>query len=208
MTEPMNLPTTLQRLNGDTQPTINARDLHERLQVGRDFSNWIKDRIERFGFEADVDYRSPNSASAKNQGIQRFMPGHNRKEYFLSLDMAKEIALVENNAQGRAIRRALIEMERQMREDVPALVKQLKMQLASSNAELLTARPRWANIKRYKDMGLTQVEIAKLEGITPSTVRGHLKRMNACRVTEYRPDPKLVELGRQNMFKLSHGGRS
>ncbi|MDR2052471.1 MAG: antA/AntB antirepressor family protein [Treponema sp.] len=47
------------------KPMVNARDLHERLEVGRDFSNWIKDRIEKYGFLEGEDF-SPNLA--KNTG--------------------------------------------------------------------------------------------------------------------------------------------
>jgi phage anti-repressor protein len=86
---------------------VNARDLHERLEVGKDFSTWIKDRIEKYGFLDGEDYQtcSPNLGSKDNRG------GHNRVDYILFLQMAKEIAIVENNARGREIRRYLIKVE-------------------------------------------------------------------------------------------------
>ena len=55
----------------DLIQTVNARDLHTFLGVGKDFSNWIKDRIEMYGFTESVDYIiseilcSPNLASTK-----------------------------------------------------------------------------------------------------------------------------------------------
>jgi len=48
---------------------INARDLHGQLEVGRDFSNWIKDRIKKLGFVAGRDYQnsqSPNLATGNS----------------------------------------------------------------------------------------------------------------------------------------------
>ena len=42
--------------------TVNARDLWEFMGIGKDFSTWIKDRIERFRFKQDRDY-SPNLVS-------------------------------------------------------------------------------------------------------------------------------------------------
>jgi phage anti-repressor protein len=36
--------------------SVNARNLHAALKAGRDFSNWIKDRIEKYGFEEGEDY--------------------------------------------------------------------------------------------------------------------------------------------------------
>jgi phage anti-repressor protein len=77
--------------------------LHKALGVGRDFTNWIKGRIDQYGFIAGTDFirvenlSSPKRASAKTrQQIEH--------DYLLSLDMAKEVAMVERNEQGRAVR--------------------------------------------------------------------------------------------------------
>lgn len=84
----------------------NARDLYQFLEVGKDFSTWIKNRIAEYGFIQDEDY-SPilgNRSDGK--------PGKRRTEYHLTLDMAKELAMVENNEKGRQIRRYFISLER------------------------------------------------------------------------------------------------
>ena len=50
--------------NTQTELLCNARDLHKALQVGRDFSNWIKGRIVEYGFVDGMDFiRSPKLAS-------------------------------------------------------------------------------------------------------------------------------------------------
>jgi phage anti-repressor protein len=87
---------------------VNARDLHERLEVRRDFTTWIKDRIEKYGFVEDVDYHLTKSGEMV---IRAQGGGHARDIYFLYLQMAKEIAIVENNEKGREIRRYLIKVE-------------------------------------------------------------------------------------------------
>ncbi|QOJ19962.1 MAG: antA/AntB antirepressor family protein [Gammaproteobacteria bacterium] len=84
----------------------NARDLHYFLAVGRDFSHWIKDRIEQYGFIPNEDY-SLNLANRSDGKA-----GKRRTEYHLTLDMAKELAMVENNEKGRQIRRYFISLER------------------------------------------------------------------------------------------------
>lgn len=103
------VPVTEANVGGASVPTCNARDLHAYLKVGRDFSNWIKARIAKYGFAVGVDYvteaRSPNLASG-NRGASL--------EYHLALDMAKEIAMVENNDAGRQARRYFIECERHL----------------------------------------------------------------------------------------------
>lgn len=96
-----------------TTQYCNARDLHASLQVGRDFSSWIKDRIEQYGFIEGQDFNvcSPNLAS-KRRG------GQNRTDYNLTLDMAKELAMIENNEVGRAVRRYFIQCENELRADL------------------------------------------------------------------------------------------
>nr|WP_206076013.1 antA/AntB antirepressor family protein [Marinitoga lauensis] len=44
--------------SGERIQTVNARELHEKLKVGRDFSTWIKQRIEKYGFVEGIDYIS------------------------------------------------------------------------------------------------------------------------------------------------------
>jgi anti-repressor protein len=84
----------------------NARDLHSFLDVGKKFADWIKNRIEQYGFLADEDYflNLGNRSDGK--------AGRGRTEYHLTLDMAKELAMVENNEKGRQIRRYFISLER------------------------------------------------------------------------------------------------
>ena len=93
-------------------PLCNARDLHVFLQVGRDFSDWIKYRIAQYGFVEGDDYLlvfgSPNLGNQKGRGGNR----RTVADYNLTLDMAKELAMVENNERGRQARRHFIACER------------------------------------------------------------------------------------------------
>lgn len=96
------------------EPTllVNARDLHGFLEVGKDFSNWIRARLNEYGFVENLDYIlfSPNLAKT---------PGLRRKDYHLTLDTAKELAMVERNEKGRQIRRYFIECEKKLRNIQP-----------------------------------------------------------------------------------------
>ncbi|MDR2194716.1 MAG: antA/AntB antirepressor family protein [Treponema sp.] len=46
-------------IDHEGKQAVNARDLHASLGVGRDFSTWIKDRIEKYGFTEGSDYHLP-----------------------------------------------------------------------------------------------------------------------------------------------------
>lgn len=94
---------------------VNARDLHSFLGVGTVFSDWIKYRIEQYGFQDDEDYVVAEVVLAHNYGTQRG-PGQRKRiigtDYYLTIDMAKELSMVENNPQGKAARKYFIECER------------------------------------------------------------------------------------------------
>lgn len=94
---------------------IDARILHQTLKVGRDFSNWIKARIEEFGFEPNKDFFS--SIDSPNLANQKTGRGGDRRsiQVHLTLDMAKELAMVERNEIGRSIRRYFIQKEKEAR---------------------------------------------------------------------------------------------
>jgi phage anti-repressor protein len=98
-------------IGGEEIQTVDARKLHKFLKVGRNFSNWIKGRISEYGFVEDQDFATaenlstPNPARA-NSRAQRTI------EYYLSLDMAKELSMVERTEKGREARRYFIECER------------------------------------------------------------------------------------------------
>lgn len=90
-----------------TTQLCDARTLHTFMQVKRDFTTWIKGRIRKFGFVANEDYLLTKSGEQLPSGTKYV------HDYHLTLDMAKELAMVENNEQGRAARRYFIECERQ-----------------------------------------------------------------------------------------------
>jgi len=65
------------------QRAVSARELHLFLEVGGDFSNWIKGRIEEYGFIENQDYMVFAEIGENSNG------GRSLKEYALTLDMAK-----------------------------------------------------------------------------------------------------------------------
>ncbi len=105
------VPTTI---NGQASQMVDARVLHAFLEVGRDFSNWIKGRIDEYLFAEDQDYLLAKSGEqVPHQGGFRTV---SRVDYFLTIDMAKELAMVERTAKGRQARRYFLDCERQLRQ--------------------------------------------------------------------------------------------
>lgn len=88
--------------DGEVQ-TVNARELHVFLENGDRFASWIKDRIEQYGFVENQDFATFSVDSEK---------GRPRVEYAVTIDMAKELSMVERNEKGRQARRYFIECEK------------------------------------------------------------------------------------------------
>lgn len=108
-------------MSGNAINLCDARTLHAFLQVKRDFTTWIRARIRKFGFTVGEDFikvenlSSPDLVSAKARAQKL-------ADYHLTLDMAKELSMVENNDQGRAARRYFIACERQVLEQAQASI--------------------------------------------------------------------------------------
>lgn len=113
------IPIATQAIAGEERQAVNARELHAFLEVESKFADWIKNRIEEYGFIENADFLVSKILDTKPTGR-----GGNRKpiiEYFLTLDTAKELAMVERNAKGREARRYFIECERQAKQAAVAL---------------------------------------------------------------------------------------
>ena len=166
-----------QSVNNQPLPTVSARELHRFLEVGRDFSNWIKGRIEEFGYESGRDFiaitGSPDLANQKGRGGDR-----RSIEYHLTLDMAKELAMIERSPMGRVARKYFIKCEQLAREAVPLLLD-----------TVFKCKPDWARMLEYRRMGLNNNEIAGILGQHRRTVGRQFTAMRACGVPvpEYQP---------------------
>ncbi|NMH72816.1 hypothetical protein HF078_07015 [Bacillus sp. RO2] len=102
---------------------VNARDLHTQLVIGKDFTTWIKDRIHKYGFLEGEDYILTVTKTGERQNVLRH-------DYWLALNTGKEIAMVQNNEMGRAIRKYFIEVEKKFRESQPKTQAEMLLQYA------------------------------------------------------------------------------
>lgn len=105
------VPTFMAKIGGVEQLCVDARVLHGFLESKRAFSNWVRERIDKYEFVGGVDYEEVYNKFVVNPPNPS-QGGRPTKEYTLTIDMAKELSMVENNAQGRKARRYFIEMER------------------------------------------------------------------------------------------------
>lgn len=91
--------------NGD-KLTLSARELHKELNIAGRFSRWFE-QMSEYGFEENVDFTSVQNCTVVNNGATREL-----QDYQITLDMAKEIAMLQRNEKGKQIRKKLIELEK------------------------------------------------------------------------------------------------
>lgn len=108
------VPVKEEKIAGVSMLVVDARDLHAVLGVGKDFTNWIKHRIKAYGFVERQDYLLAQTGEQLPSGTKY------RSDYILTLDMAKELAMVERNEKGRAVRKYFLDCERRSHQSAAA----------------------------------------------------------------------------------------
>lgn len=86
--------------------TLSARELHEFLGIGTQYTKWF-DRMSEYGFYENVDYQAISQKRLTAQGNETTYIDHE-----ITLDMAKEIAMIQRSDKGKEVRQYFLELER------------------------------------------------------------------------------------------------
>ncbi|EAK4033567.1 phage antirepressor Ant [Campylobacter jejuni] len=98
------IPITNQTIGAEIN-SVNAREIYKYIKITSNFAEWINRRISHYNFIENQDYIIEIV----------YTKGRPRKEYYVTLDMAKELCMVENNEKGRQARRYFIECEKRLK---------------------------------------------------------------------------------------------
>lgn len=170
------LPIAKAQIGAGLIETTSARGLHAYLEVGKDFTTWIKGRIEAYQFVEGQDYVTDLLPNFGEKG-----QGRPTTEYHLTLDMAKELAMVERNAKGKEARRYFIQCEQIAKGVVPpppqesdeiTLSRALLLavgKIDEAKQQIALLEPKAAALDRLTlaDGDLTITEAAKALGARP-----------------------------------------
>lgn len=88
---------------------VSARELHGKLGATERFQQWFDKRVKKYGFEEGLDFTSVKTFTVVNNGAKIEL-----QDYAITLDMAKELCLVQENEFGRRARRYLIERDKKL----------------------------------------------------------------------------------------------
>lgn len=119
------------------QPTVSARDLHEALEVKSNFTTWFN-RMCEYGFREKIDFKTcfPKMESESHGG-------QNMIDHEISIDMAKQICMIQRSEKGKQYRQYFIDLEKAWNTPEQIFARALKMadqkieKLKESNAGLL-----------------------------------------------------------------------
>ena len=108
------------KVNFDTQ-TVSARELHEQLHIGTEFAKWFS-RMCEYGFSTGNDY---SEVIVKND--ENLKGGRPATDYNISVDMAKQICMIQRTPEGKAVRQYLIDLEKAWNTPEQVMARALKI---------------------------------------------------------------------------------
>lgn len=129
----------LVKVNLDTQ-TVSARELHEQLHIGTRFNDWFP-RMCEYGFEEGKEYYSKMSKTSESGGRPSV-------DYDISVDMAKQICMIQRTPEGKVVRQYLIDLEKAWNTPEQVMARALKLadqtidKLKADNTALSEANKR------------------------------------------------------------------
>ncbi len=116
------------KINYDNdQPTVSARELHEFLEVKDPYRNWFP-RMCEYGFEEGKDFRTFLCETSGGR------PKHDAE---ITIDMAKELCMLQRNERGKLARQYFLQLERDW--NSPEKVMARALQIAEKKISTLTA---------------------------------------------------------------------
>lgn len=117
------------KINYETgEPMVNARELHEGLEIKTAFKDWFP-RMCEYGFENGRDFCSFLSESTG---------GRPRQEYKITIDMAKQICMIQRTEKGKQYRQYFLDLEKAW--NTPEQVMARALRIANATVDSLKER--------------------------------------------------------------------
>lgn len=173
-----------QRTIGEEQVnSVDARELHEFLGSKQEFAHWIKTKvIANPFFTINQDF-----ILLDNSLMQNGRGGHNRKDYALTIDTAKKVAMSEQTTKGEEIRVYFLQCERRAKQAI-AMIPNFSDPAAAARAWAFEFEQKKA-LEAQARIDAPRVEFAKaIEGTTEKISIGAFAKLTG-------------KIGRNNLFK-------
>ena len=146
--------------NEDGKLLVSLRELHEKLGVKTQFTKWAI-RMFEYGFEENIDYIPVSQKRLTVQGNETTFT-----DYIVTIDMAKEICMIQRSDIGREFRKYFIECEKQLKEIVQKPLLSKEDELLISIAKATTKETQMIAVGeygRYKEEQVREKEVKPLQ---------------------------------------------
>ena len=209
--------------NEEGKQLVSARELHYFLEIGQDFTSWFKRMID-YGFEENKDFT-----------LTKIREGRiTKNEYAITLDMAKEISMIQRTDKGKQARQYFIECEKKLREsnNKPQLTleQELVWNLYNGDIDAITAHKQLLELetkelnktietqgetikeqKPFVDIALERIAKGECLSLTDintgmNIVRGRLTKWAKEKGYLHKTQTEVNELGRK-YFKVYINGK-
>jgi len=120
--------------------TVSARELHQMLDVPTRFNDWFP-RMAEYGFEEGTDFNLLKNEYVQTEGTREVA----RDDYQISVDMAKEIAMIQRNEKGKEVRQYFINVEREWNTPEKIMARALRVAqstIDSFNKKIALDKPK------------------------------------------------------------------
>lgn len=185
------------RINYDSEvPTVSARQLHEGLEINTRFNDWYK-RMCEYGFAENVDYQAITQKRVTAQGNETtFM------DYKISIDMAKQICMIQRTDKGKQYRQYFIDLEKAW--NTPEQVMARALKIANNEIDRLKADNKVliADTERMKPK---EIFADAVESSRTSILIGDMAKL-ICQNGHEIGQNRLFEWMRQNDYLIKRGG--
>lgn len=197
-------------INEESVQTVNARQLHGFLESRQDFSTWIKSRIDQYSFVENQDFiRLHRKMEANNATVI---------DYYIAIDMAKELSMVERNEKGKEARRYFIECEKRLKARTELVSDPTLAALVQSLIELDKLKHQQALLAADQHkMQVEQAQLVERQRITEGKIEDFANGAEHFSITAYnklfrnkqishsdanRDGRQLSKIARDNGFEL------
>lgn len=108
----------------DGTVAVSGRELHEFLEIGTQYTKWFE-RMTEYGFEDKQDYLLLSQKRLTNNPKN---PYAEYADHAMTIDMAKEVSMIQRNEKGKQARRYFIQIEKAW--NSPEMIMKRAMQIA------------------------------------------------------------------------------
>ena len=187
----------LLRINYESeQPTVSARELHEGLEIKSNYTTWFN-RMCEYGFEVNIDFKTrfPKMESESHGG-------QNMIDHEISIDMAKQICMIQRTDKGKQYRQYFIDLEKAWNTPEQVMARALKIanneidKLKEDNKVLIADTERMKPKEIFADA---------VESSRTSILIGDMAKL-ICQNGHEIGQNRLFEWMRQNDYLIKSGG--